>query len=172
MSINSNSFQCDLDVERNAHFFLYCPFFINQRCTLLSTVNDIDISLTNNNDSIFNHILFGKAALYVSANTSIFNATMNYIISANGFEEICLCIYLSIYLSLYLSIYLSIYKFIFIFHMLCSYIDIALILLCIGLTWRSLVLHLRSYVRKGLDMISLQYGIFLCKNFISSLYLL
>ena len=45
----------DLDVETNPHFFLCCPLFSNQRCTLLSTVNDIDNSLTNTNDSILTH---------------------------------------------------------------------------------------------------------------------
>ena len=79
---------CDLDVETNTHFFLYCPLFINQRCTLLSTVNDIDCSLTNTNDSILTHILlFGKASLDTSANNLLLDATMNYIISTNRFEE-------------------------------------------------------------------------------------
>ena len=79
---------CDLDVETNTHFFLYCPLFTNQRRTLLSTVNDIDSSLTNTNDSILTHILlFGKASLDTSANTLLLNATMNYIISTNRFEE-------------------------------------------------------------------------------------
>ena len=37
--------------------------FSNQRCTLLTTVNDIDSSLTNTNDSILTHILlFGQAS--------------------------------------------------------------------------------------------------------------
>ena len=49
---------CGLDVETNTHFFLYCPLFTNQRRTLLSTVNDIDSSLANTNDSILTHIIF------------------------------------------------------------------------------------------------------------------
>ena len=80
------------------HFFLYCPLFTNQRRTLLSTVNDIDSSLTNTNDSILTHILlFGKVSLDTSANTLLLNATMNYIISINRFEEtifLVLCIFL------------------------------------------------------------------------------
>ena len=43
---------CCLDVDTNTHFFLSRPLFSNQRCNLLSTVNDIDSSLTNANDSI------------------------------------------------------------------------------------------------------------------------
>ena len=69
-------------------FFLYCPLFTNQRRTLLSTVNDIDSSLTNTNDSILTHILlFGQASLDISANILILNATRKYIISTNRFQE-------------------------------------------------------------------------------------
>ena len=58
--------------------------FTNQRCTLLSTVNDINSSLTNTNDLILTHILlFGKASLDTSANTLLLNAAVNYIISLN-----------------------------------------------------------------------------------------
>ena len=78
---------CGLDVETNMHFFLYCTLFSIQRCTLLSTVNDIDSSLTNTDDTILTDILlFGKASLDITANTLIFNATMNYIISKNKSE--------------------------------------------------------------------------------------
>ena len=61
---------------------------LKQICNLLSTVNDIDSSLTNTNDSNLSHVLlFGKATLDISANTFILNETMNYIISTNRFEE-------------------------------------------------------------------------------------
>ena len=77
---------CDLDVESNMHFFLYCPLFSDQKCTVLNPVNDIDSSLKNTNDTILTHILvFGKASLDISASTLILNATMNYI-STNRFE--------------------------------------------------------------------------------------
>ena len=80
---------CGLEVETNMDFFLlYCALFTNQRRTLLSTVNDIDSSLTNTNDSILTHILlFGKASLDTSANTLLLNATMNYIMTMKRFEE-------------------------------------------------------------------------------------
>ena len=78
---------CDLDVETNTHFFLYCPLFSNQRWTLLSRVNDISDSLASTNDLILTNILlFGKVSLDISANTLTLNAIMNYIISKNRFE--------------------------------------------------------------------------------------
>ena len=82
----------DLDVEAKTHFFLYCPLFSNERSILLSTVNDIDSSLTNTNDPILTHILlFGKASLDITANILILNATMHNIISTNRFEEGTFC---------------------------------------------------------------------------------
>ena len=68
-------------------FFLYSPLFSNQRCNLLSTVNGINDSLTNTDDTTLTEILlFGKASLHTTANTLMLNATMNYIISTNRFE--------------------------------------------------------------------------------------
>ena len=58
------------------HLSLYFFMFSNQRCILLSTVNDIDSSFTDPNDSILtNLLLFGKASLDISANTL---TLMNY----------------------------------------------------------------------------------------------
>ena len=90
---------CGLDVERNTHYFHYCPLFSHQRCTLLSLVNDIDSSLKNTSDSILTHILlFVKVSLDKSANIIILNATMKYIISTNRFQKslfLAFCNYLS-----------------------------------------------------------------------------
>ena len=61
---------------------------LKQRRTVLNTVNDIDSSLTNTNDSTLTHILlFGKASLDVSANIIILNVTMSYIISTSKLDE-------------------------------------------------------------------------------------
>ena len=79
---------CDFDIEINMHFFLYCPLFSNKRCTLLSTVNAIGSSLTNTHDiALIDILLFRKPSLDITANTPILNATMNYIILTNRFEE-------------------------------------------------------------------------------------
>ena len=80
-------YSCGLNVEIIYIFFLHCPFFTNQRCTILSTVNDIDSCLINTGDTTLTEILLlGKASLYITVNTLIRNATMNYIISTNKFE--------------------------------------------------------------------------------------
>ena len=65
---------CSFDVKTNTHICLYCSLFRNHRCTLLGTVNDIDSSLTNTNNSILTHILlFGKISLDISANPLIYH---------------------------------------------------------------------------------------------------
>ena len=57
----------------------------NERCNLLSTVDDIDSSLTNINDSILTSIfLFGKPSLGIE---DLVNPTMNYIIFTNRSED-------------------------------------------------------------------------------------
>ena len=33
------------DIESTTHFFLHCPFFFNERCTLLSTIRSLDKKL-------------------------------------------------------------------------------------------------------------------------------
>ena len=76
-----------LDVETNTYFFLYYPLFSNNRCTILSTVND-----TNSSFSILTHILlFGKASLDIFGNTLILNATINYIAINRSGETSAIC---------------------------------------------------------------------------------
>ena len=68
-------------------FFFAAPCLVIKDAPL-SIGNNIDSPLTNSNNSILTHILlFGKASLDISANTLILNATMNYIILTNRFEE-------------------------------------------------------------------------------------
>ena len=65
-----------LMLKQRRTFFLDCPLFTNQRCTLLSTVNDIDSSLINTNDLILAHILlFGKASLDTSQWITLYQRT-------------------------------------------------------------------------------------------------
>ena len=61
-------------------------------------MNDIDSSLTYTNDSILTHILlFEKASADISANTSILNAAMKYIISTNGFQKSRFLLYFHVF---------------------------------------------------------------------------
>ena len=41
---------CGQDIESSTKFFLYCPFFINERRTLLSTIRSLDSQLLDCTD--------------------------------------------------------------------------------------------------------------------------
>ena len=69
----------------------------------MSTVYDIDSSLTSTNDSVLTLILLvGKASLDISANTLIRNAAMDYIILTNIFEESLFLVFCNILLYVHL----------------------------------------------------------------------
>ena len=57
-------------------FSCTAPCLVIKDAPFLSAVNDSDSSFTNANDTILTHILlFGKASLDISANTSMLNVT-------------------------------------------------------------------------------------------------
>ena len=49
-SVNSIC-NCRNDVESATHFFLYCPLYCNERCTLLGSLAKIDQKLLDSTDS-------------------------------------------------------------------------------------------------------------------------
>ena len=52
---------CGQDIESATHFFLHCLFFINERCTLLSTIHSIDSKLLDCTDYVLTQtLLFGN----------------------------------------------------------------------------------------------------------------
>ena len=51
---------CGLDIEPTKHFLLHCPQFVNERCTLLSNIGNINYNLLENTDSnLTQTLLFG-----------------------------------------------------------------------------------------------------------------
>ena len=62
-----------------------CP---HNRHTLLSTLNNIDCKILESTDSFLRQtLLFGSTTLDPETNTLILNATIDYILSTEGFEE-------------------------------------------------------------------------------------
>ena len=54
---------CDRDIESSTHFFLFCPFFINERHTLLSTIHSLDSKLFDCTDyDLKQTLLFGSTS--------------------------------------------------------------------------------------------------------------
>ena len=80
---------CGYEVEYTVHFFLHCPLFTNERSTLFSTLRNLDSKLFDNNDFLLTNILlFGKESLNADQNTSVLNATMEFTLSTERFDEL------------------------------------------------------------------------------------
>ena len=76
---------CSMDIESTSHFFLHCP---DKRITLLSTLNQIDCKLIETNESsLVEALLFGNSLFDLKKNSLIFNASIDYILSTERFEE-------------------------------------------------------------------------------------
>ena len=79
---------CSLEAETTNHFILHCLYYENERHILLTSICSIKISIWDKNDnSIVKTILYGLDSLSETQNTSILNATMEFLVSSNRFEE-------------------------------------------------------------------------------------
>ena len=77
---------CGQDIESTTHFFLHCPFFINERRTLLSTIRSLDSKLLDFTDyDLTQTLLFGNTSQTSSSNFKIINASVDYILSSKRF---------------------------------------------------------------------------------------
>ena len=75
-------------IESTYHFLLHCPIFHDKSHTLLSTLNNIDSKLLEPNDSYLTQtLLFGSTSFDSETNTFVLNATIDYILSTERFEE-------------------------------------------------------------------------------------
>ena len=87
---------CGLGVKTNTHLLLHHLLFIsNQRWTLLSTDNDLNLNY---------FILLHKPSSDTSGNIFKLNRAMNYVITTKIFEEILFC-YLIIFYQIFVFSY-------------------------------------------------------------------
>ena len=79
---------CSVNMESTEHFHLHCPQFVNERCTLLSTIGNINYRLLENTGSVLTQTLrFGNTSCNITDNTKILNATINFILLTKRFDE-------------------------------------------------------------------------------------
>ena len=79
---------CGLSIESTSHFLLHCPIFHDIRHTLLSTLDNIDSKILKSNDSYLTQtLLFGSTSFDSETNTLVLNATIDYILSTERFEQ-------------------------------------------------------------------------------------
>ena len=79
---------CGQNIASATHFSLHCPFFINERRTLLSTIRSPDSKLLDCTDyDLTETLLFGHKSQTSSNNFKIINASIYYILSSKWFDE-------------------------------------------------------------------------------------
>ena len=77
-----------LEAETTIHCILNCPYYENERHILLASIRSIKSSILDQNDNnIIKTLLYGLGSLSETQNTSILNATMEFLVSSNRFEE-------------------------------------------------------------------------------------
>ena len=75
------------DIETTSHYLLYCPDYLHESKTLLNTVRCIVPNIFYfNNDTQTEIFLYGKGDLDNINNTSILDATINYLIETKRFN--------------------------------------------------------------------------------------
>ena len=78
---------CGNDAESAIHFFLHCPLYSNERCTLLSSLSKIDHKLLHSIDTSLTQILlFGNSSFNTNDNTKIINLTIDFVLSTKRFD--------------------------------------------------------------------------------------
>ena len=79
---------CGLSIEPTSHFLLHCPIFHDKRHTFRSTLNNINSKILESNDfHLTQTLLFGSTSFDSEINTLVPNASINYILSTERFEE-------------------------------------------------------------------------------------
>ena len=79
---------CGLDIETTCHYLLHCPNFTNEKSTLLNIVSTInENNLTSCDATFVKLILYGDESLDLGTNTLILNASVNFILSTERFDD-------------------------------------------------------------------------------------
>ena len=79
---------CSSGIERTIHFFLHCINFNIQRQALFDKIATIDANILSEDEhSIVNTLLFGKPNCENPFNKAMLNASIEYILSAERFNN-------------------------------------------------------------------------------------
>ena len=79
---------CGQDIESSTQFFVHYPYFINERCTLLSTLRSLDSKILDYSDyNLTQTSLFGKTFQTSSNNFKIINTSIDYTLSSKKFDK-------------------------------------------------------------------------------------
>ena len=79
---------CGEDIETTSHYLLHCQDYLHERKTLLNTVSCIVPNIFDlNNRKLTEILLYGKEDFDNINNTSILDATINYLIETKRFNS-------------------------------------------------------------------------------------
>ena len=79
---------CGLEVESVIHFFLHCHNFTTPRQTLLNKIHNVDENIVKKSDfSVTQILLLGDHSLSDNSNAFILNASIEYILATERFNE-------------------------------------------------------------------------------------
>ena len=79
---------CNTEPESVSHFFLRCPFFINERLLLMNELNTLDPDIHLLDEiSKSNLLLYGSETYNFETNKLILSLSIDYIISIKRFDE-------------------------------------------------------------------------------------
>ena len=80
---------CDQSIESATHFFLQYPCFINESCTLLSTIRSLVSKLLDCTDyDLSQTLLFRNPSQTSSNNFKIIKASIDYILYSKTFDKL------------------------------------------------------------------------------------
>ena len=78
---------CGENIETTSCYLLHCPDYLEERKTLLNTISCIVPNIFDfNNDQLTENLLYGREDLDNINNTSILDATINYLIETKRFN--------------------------------------------------------------------------------------
>ena len=84
----SNCIDCGLDIETTSHYFPNCPLFHVEQSTFLNNINKINSTIFNKSESVVTRIvLYGDESFKYEVNLLILNATIDFVLSTNRFDE-------------------------------------------------------------------------------------
>ena len=79
---------CNSGIETTNHFFLHCDNFSTHRQTLFDKINSIDSHiLTDTDNNIVKILLYGNPSSEDLYNKEILNASIEYILSTERFNN-------------------------------------------------------------------------------------
>ena len=104
---------CDLKTESTSHYLLHCHLFADERKAFLSNIKRISDKFLEKNDSTLTYtLLFSDPASTVEINTLLLNATIQYVLPTQRFEEAFYSLLLKLLLCIFIFFLHSIRLFI------------------------------------------------------------